>query len=150
MLPCRITPLNRQHNRNAFDCGNEKLNLYFRKQAGQDVRRGENSCFVLTHADNYSPMDFYTLSAHMIEAEILFKISHGKRQFIPVSLLGKLAIDKKFQASGYGRLLVSDALTRCLTNDMHAVGLFVEAKNEKALDFYIRWAFLPFLHYEHL
>lgn len=41
-----IELLNKKHNRNNFDCGNEILNNYLKNQAGQDVKRKLAACFL--------------------------------------------------------------------------------------------------------
>ena len=42
-----IEPLGSQHDRAAFCCGIEALDIYFQRQAGQDVRKHVAAAFVL-------------------------------------------------------------------------------------------------------
>ena len=46
-----IELLDKIHNRNDFDCGNDLLNNYLRTQAGQDAKRKLSACFVLTETE---------------------------------------------------------------------------------------------------
>lgn len=62
----------------------------------------------------------------------------------PSVTLGRLAIDKSIQRQGYGELLVVHAM-RVVYQASHAVGiygLFVEALNDKAKQFYLGLGFI--------
>jgi len=43
----RLEPLTKRHDRAAFHCGAESLDLYLKTQASQDMRRKANAVFVL-------------------------------------------------------------------------------------------------------
>lgn len=87
----RIEPLGRQHNRLDFDCGNLQLNDYLKHYASQDVKRRQSSCYVLTEGDSGCIIGFYTLCAHVVDAQMLADDKVGRRKFIPAFLLGRLA-----------------------------------------------------------
>lgn len=67
----RIEPLNEEHNRSAFSCGNEALDRYLREQAGQDRRRHLSAVFVLFDAMNNLVAGYYTLAACQVEPKSL-------------------------------------------------------------------------------
>ena len=62
---------------------------------------------------------------------------------IPVMILGRLAIDTKFQNHGLGSALLKDAVQRTLVVCKHAGtrALIVHALNHKAKEFYIHHGF---------
>lgn len=139
-----IEPLNRAHNRCAFDCGEEALNQYIAKYAMQDVKRKLTNCFVLT--DNTPKIiGFYTLSAFSVPlvdlpAEIAHKL---KYKTIPAALLGRLAVDASHHGMGYGKILLADAVKRIMRNDLAVCTLLVDAKDDKAAEFYRQYGFNP-------
>jgi GNAT superfamily N-acetyltransferase len=63
---------------------------------------------------------------------------------IPATLLGRLAIDLRYQGRGYGRHLLADALGRFVRSDIASFAVIVDAKDEAARRFYERESFLPF------
>lgn len=97
----KLLPLNRQHNRDLFDCGEENLNTFFRCYASQCVRNRDCSCYVLTDDPlDQIPLGYFTLSSFCISRTLLsaMKIRSGYTQ-IPVTLLGRLAVDIKSKES---------------------------------------------------
>jgi GNAT superfamily N-acetyltransferase len=62
---------------------------------------------------------------------------------VPATLLGRLAVDKKFQGRGYGRFLLADALCRAVRSEIASFAVIVDAKDDVARKFYERESFLP-------
>lgn len=63
---------------------------------------------------------------------------------VPATLLGRLAVDRRFQGKGYGRFLLADALYRIARNEIASFAVIVDAKDEAARRFYERESFLAF------
>jgi predicted N-acetyltransferase YhbS len=64
---------------------------------------------------------------------------------IPVILLARLAVDRRFQGKGLGAGLLKDALLRAL-NAADAIGIravLVHAKDSSATTFYAHFGFAP-------
>jgi len=59
----RIAPLGLKHDRAAFSCGVDLLDVYLRKQAGQDFKKHAGVPFVLT-PDGSTIAGYYTLSQY--------------------------------------------------------------------------------------
>jgi len=138
--------LNKSHNRNDFDCGKELLNHYLKIQAGQDIKRGLCACFVL--ADNRTIQGYYTLSNNSIpldhlSAEIQKKLPSSYRS-IPVTLLGRLAIEKKYQGRGIGKILLIDALKRSyeVSREIGSFAVVVDPLDDAAERFYEKYDFI--------
>ena len=89
------------------------LNNYFKQQASQDVKRKLAACFVLIDEESLSIMGYYTLSNNSIPLdhfpENIQKKFPKSYNSIPTTLLGRLAIDKKYQGFGIGKILLIDA-----------------------------------------
>ncbi|MDX2432761.1 MAG: GNAT family N-acetyltransferase, partial [Bacteroides sp.] len=113
----RITEsLNAEHRESEFSCGKEMLDNYLHKQASQDIKRKLTACFVLIDHESNLIKGYYTLANNSISQEIIpekfRKILPKSYLSIPATLLGRLAVDQRFQASGIGKLLLIDALRR--------------------------------------
>lgn len=138
--------LSDKHDKNSFDCGVENLNEYLQKLAGQDIRRKLSVCYIW--ADESQIKGYYTLSSSSIFLETIpekyrKKLPSGYKQ-IPIILLGRLAIDKKFQKQGLGEKLLIDALKRSLeiSQSVGAWAVIVEPLNEEIQRFYQLYGFI--------
>jgi len=137
------------YHRKSFDCGDENLNRYLREQARQDAERRVAAPFVLIHPDSQSVVGFYTLSASIIPMdelppELMMRLPRYGQ--MPVTLLGRLAVDRSVGGQGVGEFLLVDALRRCLeaTQQIASMAVIVEAKNQQAESFYRYFDFQPF------
>ena len=65
---------------------------------------------------------------------------------LPGMLLGRLAVDVRYQGQRMGTRLVADALKRCvrLSNDIAAMAVLVDAKDDQAAQFYEHFGFQRF------
>ena len=141
-----ITPLDRSHDRAGFDCGVPELNAFLKATARQHGDKGISRTFVLTEGDARI-LGFFTLTLCEISVESLPATyarkypSHG----LPAVRLGRLAVSRRHQGKGYGELLLAEAIHRTLQIADHAglIGLFVDAKDDKARSFYLRYGFEP-------
>lgn len=141
-----ITPLERHHDRQSFDCGNAELNRYLHTQASQDVKRRISSCFVIT--DKQAQIaGFYTLCTGSIPyAELTPELQKKLPRYpdLPSVLVGRLAIDIRHQGKQLGHALLANALLRACKMDIACLVLVVEAKNQQAIDFYQHFGFTAF------
>lgn len=149
----RSERLNKLHEKDSFSCGVTSLDRYLHQQAGQDQRRHVSVSYVLTEASTGALVGFYTLSACSIvpqnlPAELIEKLP--RYDTLPAILVGRLAEDKRYQERGVGKLLLLDALARCLavSHDVGALAVVVHAKNETARGFYVHQGFLQLADHE--
>jgi ribosomal protein S18 acetylase RimI-like enzyme len=129
-----------------FDCGSAALDRYLKTQASQDIRRHVASCFVAVERNTRAIAGYYTLAAAQIDlvdipAEIAKRLPRYPR--IPAALIGRLAVDRRYQGRRLGRALVVDAVQRTLRSDTAAFAVIVEAKDAAAIAFYRRLQFQP-------
>ncbi len=143
-----IELLDKKHNRKDFDCGKELLNNYLKNRAGQDVKRKLSACFVLIENETKFIQGYYTLSNSSISlssfSELIQKKLPKSYTSIPTTLLGRLAIDKKFQGQGIGKLLLIDALKRSygISNEIGSFGIVVDPIDDEAKSFYQKYDFI--------
>jgi len=149
LAPEHISPLTKAHERKSFDCGHEDLNRYQREQARQDAEKRVAAPFVLTQPGDPKVLGFYTLSSSIIPVDELSQDlmkrlpRYGQ---LPVTLLGRLAVDRSAGGQGVGEFLLVDALRRSLeaAQQIAAMAVIVDAKNERAESFYRHFDFQPF------
>ena len=142
----RVEPLASSHDRSAFESGVEPLDRYFRTQAGQDARKNIAAPFVLLLPDR-TIAGYYTLSSTSVQLGELPEQTVRKLPrypLVPATLLGRLAVDRRQQRKGYGRLLLADALYRAARSEIASFAVIVDAKDDSARRFYERESFLPF------
>jgi predicted GNAT family N-acyltransferase len=144
--PYRIAPLTRSHDRSAFACGSDPLDRYLRQQARQDAEKRVAAAFVLVKPPAHAVLGYYTLSASHINAEDLpAELSKKLPRYpqLPVTLLGRLAVDQTQKGKGLGEFLLMDALHRSLSTaaDIAAMAVVVDAKDDEAEAFYRHFDF---------
>lgn len=142
----RIEPLQKSHDREAFSCGHIALDRYLKQQARQDAQSQVAAVFVAVRLQNSKVLGFYSLSASSIHvgdlppdlAKKLPRYPH-----LPVTLLGRLAIDQAYKGQGLGQFLLLDALYRSLhaAASIAAMAVVVDAKDAAAPAFYQRYGF---------
>ncbi|MCW5695266.1 MAG: GNAT family N-acetyltransferase [Bauldia sp.] len=134
------------HNRASFECGIEPLDRYLKVQAGQDARKNIAAPFVLALPGG-EVIGYYTLSSTSVTpgelpAEVIRRLPRYPQ--IPATLLGRLAVDRRYQGRGHGRFLLADALYRAVRSEIASFAVIVDAKGEEARRFYQRESFIPF------
>jgi predicted N-acetyltransferase YhbS len=90
---------------------------------------------------------YYSLAAGSIRREQLptAKLRQNQPSDVPVIVLGRLAVDLRFEGQGIGSGLIEDAFLRCLTAAA-AIGvraIVVQAIDDEAAGFYVRLQFVP-------
>jgi GNAT superfamily N-acetyltransferase len=128
-----------------FACGEELLDRWLHRYAGQGERRDATRTFVATDEQG-TVRGYYTLVVGQLEhVEATEAVRKGlSRHFpIPVAILARLAVDERSQGQGLGASLLKDALERiCRAAQEVAVrAVVVHAINQAAVDFYERFGF---------
>lgn len=146
-----LQPITREDAASGFRCEEDKLNDFFRRNAGQQSRRDENQTWVL-HRPEGRPelprvLGFYTLALARVERETLppevtRRLSPHP---IPAILLARLARDERCKGMGIGEHLLDDAHRRALRVNALSGGLLVivAAKNARAAAFYEAHDYTP-------
>jgi GNAT superfamily N-acetyltransferase len=144
--PYRIRPLGKTHDRESFSCGSEALDRYLQRQARQDAEKRVAAPFVLIEPPAVRVLGYYTLSASVVNVselpEALVKKLPRYPQ-LPVTLLGRLAVDESRKRQGIGQFLLMDALRRSVgaAAEIAAMAVLVDAKDEAADNFCRRFGF---------
>ncbi len=141
-------PLNSTHKKSDFSCGKVMLGTYIQKQANQDVKRKLSACFVINETYNNLIKGYYTLSYNSIPSEFIpgqiKKKLPRTYETIPTTLLGRLAIDDRFQGQGIGKLILIDALKRSyeISKTIGSFAVVVDPIDQDAENFYNKYGFI--------
>jgi hypothetical protein len=139
--------LSGHHDRGGFSCGIGALDRYLKTQAGQDSSRRVAACFVISPFEEPDRIvGYYTLAAASVAlAELPASISKQLPRYpvIPATLMGRLAVDSRFQGARLGEFLLFDAMARALRSEIASFAFIVDPKDETAARFYSRYQFLP-------
>lgn len=138
--------LDKTHNRNAFECEEQQLTDYIKKQVSQDIKKRLAVCFVAIDSDN-NVIGYYTLSSESLGREqipdkYLKKVPQNYNA--PVILLGRLARNITAKGTGLGEHLLLDALFRAFTLSEESIGamaVIVDPMNQFAIKFYEKYGF---------
>ncbi len=145
--PYRIEPLGKHHDRAAFSCGAEELDVYLRRFVSQDHRRNLTRCFVLVNRNQPERiLGYYTLSnAAVARANDATDPVRSPYPEIPALLLGRLAVDESLQGRGWGRRLLLHVLLHAgrLSEESGFALILVDPIDDRAASFYARFGFKP-------
>lgn len=136
-----------KRDRAQFSSGNEKIDSYFHRFIGQDIKRNYVTCYVIVERDSERIAGFYTLSSCGIPlTEVPEALARKLPRYpsVPAVLIGWLARDLGFSGEGVGALLLHDALARLCRSPVGAYAIFADAIDERAIDFYRSFGFISF------
>jgi GNAT superfamily N-acetyltransferase len=143
--PRRAEKLRRDHPVEGFDCGDEQLNKYLLRYAWQNQQAGASQTYVGLVGDTI--IGFHTLAMGQVTYEDApQRLTKGlARHPVPLVLLARLAVDRRWQNQGVGKALLKDAMLRTLqAADIAGVrALAVHAKDDEARRFYEHFDFVP-------
>jgi GNAT superfamily N-acetyltransferase len=126
-----------------FDSGESSLNEWLKKRAFKNHMSGASRCFVLCAGANV--IGYYSLSAGAISHETAPKpMRRNMPGPLPVLLLGRLAVDKRYHNQGIGQALLRDAMLRAVNvaGDAGVFALLVHALSDQAKQFYLSRGFV--------
>lgn len=130
-------PINDAHDAISFHSGETSLDVWLHTRALTNQENGASRTYVI--ADGTRVIGFYALaSGAIISSETSGRVRRNMPDPIPVMVLGRLAVDQKWQGKGIGSDLLQDAILRTL-QAAEIVGiraLLVHALHERAGQFY--------------
>lgn len=141
-----IRALRPSDDRSAFQSGDESLDRFFRKYAGQNqFRHYLGVTYVVV--DDRRVLGFATLAPGQLDVEELPAATRKKlpRYPLPILRVARLAVDQSAQSQGLGTQLLRFVcrLAGKMADDYGCTGVVVDAKPE-AVNFYAKYGFVPF------
>lgn len=136
-----VQPLAAHHDREQFSCGQDELDRFIRQLARKQNANDSTRVHVYAN-DSGEIAGYYTLSALTLELDGLPPaLQRGRSQYLPVpaTLLGRLAIDRRYSGKRLGTLLLSNAMRTAFeaSRTVASAFLVIDAK-PSALDWYLR------------
>ena len=145
----QILALTGNHNRQGFDCKRPELNDWLVKIARQHQDKGLLKTFVAVPDEAPTRiLGYYALTLTEVETQALPATVRSKLpRIVPGVRLGRQAVDQHTQGRRLGELLLVDAMQRVRAIREHAgvIGLFIDALDEEAKGFYVRYGAVAFM-----
>lgn len=141
-MTVEIRPLEPGDRRSSFRSGDEALDLYFHRYAGQNqFRHHVGVTYVAVEADEV--LAFATVSPAAVDAD---ELPDGRRRPpypAPLLRVARLAVSQRHQGRGLGRAMLRFCIELALRmrEEFGCVGVAVDAK-AVAVEFYRRYGFI--------
>ena len=129
-----------------FDCGSAPLNQFLQSFALINQYAGSSATYLAMVGTAVAGYHSLTVGAASYE-DTPERLSKGMpRHPIPVMVIARLAVARRFQGRGLGAGLLADAMRRTLAASEIAGmrGVIVHAKDDRAAAFYERFGFTAF------
>ena len=142
----QITPparLNEDHDLTQFSCGEPSLDSWLRNRALQNEKSGASRSYVVCAGS--CVVGYYALAAGAVaHTEATSRAKRNMPDPVPVILIGRLAIDSRFQGRGIGADLLRDAVLRTLqAAEIAGIrAILVSAISVGAKRFYEKYGFI--------
>lgn len=133
-------PLTADHDLSVFDCGEPLLNDWLRQRSLKNESRFSRTYVV---CEGNRAVAYYCISAGAVErAAAPGRIRRNAPDTVPVSVIGRLAVDRNYAGRGLGAAILADALRRiAIASQSIGIGaVLVHAKDEQAKGFYMACA----------
>lgn len=127
------------HELSGFESSSLALNDWLKKRARRNHQLNFSRVFVVCLESAPTVIAYYCLSAASIQRDLLPKsLRRNAPDPIPAVVLGRLAVDLRYEGQGLGRDLVKHAvrMTEIASESVGVRVLLVKAKDDKALSFY--------------
>lgn len=134
--------LNEHHELSQFDCGESSIND-FAHNALKQAKTRNAVIYVVCEVGTNVVKGFYTLSnGSVARNEPPKNMQRFSMSEIPVTILGRLGVDKSYQGKGVGLDLLQDALQRAIiaAEIIGSRAVLVHALNQSLADFYKKHA----------
>ena len=133
-------PLRADHQIDQFDCGIAALNVWLKRRALKNDGRFSRTFVV---CEGQAVAAYYCLSAGIVErAAAPARLRRNAPDSVPVSVIGRLAVDRQWAGHGLGASILADALRRIAlaSQEVGIAAVLVQAKDDSAKRFYLHCA----------
>lgn len=125
-----------------FDSGNSQLDEWLKRRALKNEQEGASRTYVLCAGETV--IAYYCLAVGAVaQASATGSIRRNMPNPIPLMVIGRLAVDRRWQGQGIGRALLRDAILRTLqAAEIAGIrAILVHAISEEAKRFYEKCGF---------
>lgn len=142
-----VEPLEKRHERKAFDCGNAEIDNYLRTLARQHQEKGFAKTYVAVEEGQNRVLGFVTVAMGNVLLEDADEAVFARlpRHPMPVLHIARLGTDRSCQGRGIASLLLTFAADLAIeaSTKMGVYALELYAIDQAAYDYYRRRGFLP-------
>ncbi len=134
--------LNSSHQVEGFDSGNDQLDHWLKNRALKNELEGASRTYVLCVDE--AVVGYYCLANGAVgQATATGRVRRNIPDPIPVMVIGRLAVDRRWQGKGIGKALIRDAILRTLqAAEIAGIrAILVHAISEDAKQFYQKCGF---------
>lgn len=135
----------------SFTCDEPSLENWLRERAVRNEANGSSRTFVSIESESNVIAGYYCTSASaLVHEEAPGVLRRNSPNPIPVILIGRLAVDNRFQGNGLGASLLQDAMVKGIqaAQLIGSRAFVVHAISERAASFYAKWGFQHIPHSE--
>jgi GNAT superfamily N-acetyltransferase len=140
----RPRPISVEDDCSDFDCGEETLDVWVRTRALRTEKAGASRTFVSVDLDSGTVAGYDCISASSLtHDEATSSLRRNMPGPIPVVLIGRLAVDRRYRRSGLGASLLQKAVRKGVdaSRSIGARALVVHAIRDDAERFYRKFGF---------
>jgi GNAT superfamily N-acetyltransferase len=138
--PQKLTPA---HDLSQFECGEPELDDWLRRRALHNEESGASRSYVVCIGRQV--VGYYALAAGAVaHGDAPGRVRRNMPNPVPVMVIGRLAVDRRFQGCGIGSALVRDAVLRTVqAAEIAGIrAILVHAISERAKQFYENLGFI--------
>lgn len=138
---CSPAYLTARHDLEDFQSGEEALDSWLRDRALDNMATGASRTYVICPSGSLKVIGYFAICmGQILNQDVTGSMRRNMPRQIPAVILGRLAIDKKWQ----GKALLNDAVQRsaCAAQEVSARLLIVHAISAQAEAFYLHHGFI--------
>lgn len=145
----REVPIDKKHDRKAFDCGVPELNNFIAQYARQAHESGSAKTYcAISEADEKTILGFYTLTPGQVEMNqvpLAARPGDVGRHALSGIRLARLAVSKRYQGQQLGGHLLARAVGRCIkvSAEVGGTALLIDAKDVRGAAWYALYGAMP-------
>lgn len=142
---CSPIYLTERHDLEDFQSGEEALDSWLQDRALDNMETGASRTYVICPSDSHKIIGYYAICmGQILNQDVTGSMRRNMPRQIPAVILGRLAIDKKWQGKGLGKALLQDAAQRSAraAREVSARLLVVHAISSEAEAFYLHHGFI--------
>ncbi len=137
-------PIAPTHDLTQFESDERALDDWLRRRALRNKAGGASRTYVVCPSSGNRVIGYYCLATGAVaHAGVPGSVRRNMPEPIPVMVIGRLAVDRRFQSRGLGRSILRDAILRTIQAARIAGirAILVHAISESARRFYLRSGF---------
>src|SRR5208337_3412186 len=135
-------PVNEQSDVDSFDSGVPSLDEWLKRRARANQASGASRTYVVCKEQRV--VGYYALASGAVAIEeASSRLRRNMPDPVPVAVLGRLAVDRRFQSRGLGRAMIRDAAMRVVqaAGLIGIRGILAHAISPEAKAFYLAVGF---------